>query len=93
MRYKEHVQDYRQNYRKSQFAKHLLEENHPLDPTEKTMSILHSTKKGKMLNTAEKLYIHKEMNAGNQLNDKSTIAPNKIFDTVLCYMTSQTTLH
>jgi hypothetical protein len=34
-RYKEHAQDYRQNYRKSQFAKYLLEENHILDPTEK----------------------------------------------------------
>jgi hypothetical protein len=47
------------------------------------MSILHSTKKGKILNTAEKFYIHKETNAGNQLNDKPTIAPNKIFDTIL----------
>jgi hypothetical protein len=87
-----HVQDYRHNYRKSQFAKHLLEENHPLDPIEKTMSTLHSIKKGKMLNTAEKFYIHKETNTGNQLNDKSTIASNKIFDTILRYMTSLTTL-
>jgi hypothetical protein len=57
------------------------------------MSILHSTKKGKMLSTTEKFYIYKETNTGNQLNDKSTIAPNKIFDTILCYTTSQTTLH
>jgi hypothetical protein len=47
------------------------------------MSILHSTKIGKMLNTAEKFYIYKETNTGNQLNDKSTMAPNKIFDTIL----------
>jgi hypothetical protein len=57
------------------------------------MSILHSTKKGKMLNPAEKFCIYKETNTGNQHNDKSAIAPNKIFDTILCYMTSQTTLH
>jgi hypothetical protein len=69
-RYEEHAQDYRKNYKKSQFAKHLLEENHPLNSTEKTMSILHSTKKGKMLNTAKKFYIYKETNRGNQLNDK-----------------------
>jgi hypothetical protein len=59
-----------------QFPKHLLEENHPVDSTEKTMSILHFTKKGRMLNTVEKLYIYKETNTGNQLNDKSAVTPN-----------------
>jgi hypothetical protein len=57
------------------------------------MSNLHSTKKGKMLNTVEKFYIYKETNTTNPLNDKSTVAPNKIFDAILHYMTSQTTLH
>jgi hypothetical protein len=46
-----------------------------------------------MLNTAEKFYICRETNTGNTLNDKSTTAPNKIFDTIFRYTTSQTTLH
>jgi hypothetical protein len=51
-------------------VKHLLEENHPLASLERTMSILHTTKKGKMLNTVEKFDIYKETNTNNQLNDK-----------------------
>jgi hypothetical protein len=48
------MQNYNQNYRKSQFAKHLLELNHPLGTPQQTMTILHTTKKGRMLNTIEK---------------------------------------
>jgi hypothetical protein len=47
------------------------------------MTILHTTKKGKMLNTIEKYYIYKEAHIDNQLNDRSTVTPNIIFDTIL----------
>jgi hypothetical protein len=68
---KEHMQYYRQNYKKSQFAKHLLEENHPLDSIEKTMSILQSTKKGKMLNTAENsTYTRRQTQATNSMTSQ-----------------------
>jgi hypothetical protein len=51
-RYKEHMQeDYSHNYRKSQFAKHLLELNHSPGTLEQTMTILHTAKKGRMLKT------------------------------------------
>jgi hypothetical protein len=52
------MQDYNQNYRKSQFAKHLLELNHPQGTPEQTMTILYTNKKGRMLNTIEKYYLH-----------------------------------
>jgi hypothetical protein len=52
--YKEHMQEYNQNYRKSQFAKHLLELNHPQGTLQQTMTILHTIKKGRMLNTIQK---------------------------------------
>jgi ABC-type microcin C transport system permease subunit YejE len=36
-----------------------------------------------MLNTIEKYYIHEETYYDNQLNDRATVTPNIIFDTVL----------
>ena len=50
---------------------------------ESTMDIKHTTNKGKMLNTMEKLYIYKETKIDNQLNDKCTVKRNKIFDTLI----------
>jgi hypothetical protein len=47
------------------------------------MSILHTTKKGRMLNTIEEYYIHEETYYDNQLNDKTTVTPNIILDTIL----------
>jgi hypothetical protein len=83
VRYEELAQDFRQNNKKSYFAKHLLENNHPLHSTEKTMDILHTTYKGRMLAVIEKFYIYKETASNNQLNDKLTVTPNIIFDTIL----------
>jgi hypothetical protein len=36
-----------------------------------------------MLNTIEKYYIHEETYYDNQLNDRATVTPKIIFDTVL----------
>jgi hypothetical protein len=36
-----------------------------------------------MLNNIEKYYIHEETYYDNQLNDRATVTPNIIFDTVL----------
>jgi len=49
------------------------------------MEVLHTATKGPMLNTLEKFCIYRETNKGNQLNDKNTVTPNAIFDTVLKY--------
>jgi hypothetical protein len=77
------MQDYNQNYRKSQFTKHLLELNHPPRTLERTMTILHTTKKERMLNTIQKYCIHEEAYNDNQLNDRATATPSIIFDTIL----------
>jgi hypothetical protein len=46
------------------------------------MDIINTTNKGKMLKTLEKFYIYKETSINNQLNDKCTVKPNVIFDTL-----------
>jgi hypothetical protein len=47
------------------------------------MSILHITKKGRMLNTMKKYYIPEETHYDNQLNDRATVTPKIIFNTIL----------
>jgi hypothetical protein len=54
------------------------------------MTILHTTKKGRMFNTIEKYYIYEETHNDNQLNVRSTVTPNIIFDMILCNMTPTT---
>jgi hypothetical protein len=76
VRFKEHAQDYKPRTKKSYFAKHLLECDHPFHPIEETMDIIHTTEKGRMLNVIETVI-------NNQLNDRSTVAHNVIFDTIL----------
>jgi hypothetical protein len=81
--YKEHMQDYRHNYKKSQFAKHLLELNHSPGTLQQTITILHTAKKGRLLNTIERYCILKEAHHDNELNDRATVTPNIIFDTII----------
>ena len=35
------------------------------------------------MDTIEKYYIYKETKNGNQINDKNTVKPNKIYDVVI----------
>jgi hypothetical protein len=47
------------------------------------MDIIHITNKGEMLNKMEKIYIYKEARIDNQINNKCTVKPNKIFDKLI----------
>ena len=47
------------------------------------MDVIHTTGKGKMLDTMEKFYIYKETRINNQIHDKCTVKPNVIFDTLI----------
>ena len=47
------------------------------------MDKMHITNKGNMLNSMENVYIYKEARIGNHINDKYTVKPNKIFDTLI----------
>jgi hypothetical protein len=76
------MQNYKHNYRKSQFAKHLLEVNHSPGTLEQTITVQHTAKKGRMLNTVEKYYILEEAHHDNQFNESATVTSNIIFYTI-----------
>jgi hypothetical protein len=65
------------------YGKYLMEHNHPFNPIENSMHILDTASKGRLLNTIENFYIHRETGANNQLNEKMTTKPNIIFDVIL----------
>jgi len=47
------------------------------------METIHITNKGRMMVTFERFYIFREIKLNNQINDKLTIKPNIIFDTIV----------
>jgi hypothetical protein len=47
------------------------------------MEVVHTAKKGRMLDILEKFYIYKETKHGNQINDKLTIQSNPIFEVLV----------
>jgi hypothetical protein len=58
-RYREHFHDYKYNIRKSNFATHLLDHKHSIGPITEIMEILHTTKKGRFMDTIEKFHIYR----------------------------------
>ena len=59
-RYCEHFRDYKCGNGNSKYAQHLLDNKHSISPIRETVNILHSIKKGKMMDTLEKFsYIHR----------------------------------
>jgi hypothetical protein len=50
---------------------------------EETMDVIHTTGRGRMLNVIEKYCIYKETAINNQINDRLTVTPNVITDTIL----------
>jgi hypothetical protein len=46
------------------------------------MEVLLTANKGKLMDTMERFYIYKETRLNNQINDKNTVKPNIIFETV-----------
>jgi len=82
VRFQEHFRDYKYA-NKSKFAQHLLDNKHSIGPTENIMNVIHTTSKGKMLDTMEKFYIYKKTRINNQINDKCTVKPNVVFETLI----------
>jgi hypothetical protein len=81
--FQEHFRDFKHNNNKSKFATHLLENKHSIGHINDIMEILFTTTKGKLMDTIEKFYIYKETRKNNQINDKNTITPKAIFDTII----------
>jgi len=50
---------------------------------ENIMDTIHITNKGRMMDTIEKYYIYRETKLNNQINDKLTVEPNIIFETLV----------
>jgi hypothetical protein len=82
VRFHEHFRDFKHNNNKSKFAMHLLENKHSIGHIS-DMKILYTTTKGRFMDTVEKFYIYKETHKNNQINDKNTVRPNAIFDTIV----------
>jgi len=82
-RFQEHYRDFRHNNAKSKFATHLLENQHSIGKINNIMEILHITKKGRAMDTIERYHIYKETKNGSQINDKNTVKPNRICETII----------
>jgi len=80
IKFQEHFHDYKYANKKSKSAQHLL---HAIGSIESIIDIIHTMGKGKMLHTMEKFHIYKVTQMNNQLNDKCTVKPNVIFETLI----------
>ena len=49
---------------------------------EEVMNVIHITNKGKMMDTLERYYIYRGKISNNHINDKLTLKPNAIFETI-----------
>ena len=90
IRYKEYAREYKYATNKSNYTKHLLDNQHTIKSMEECMAVLHATRKGPMLNTLERFYIYQATQNDNQLNDKNTVTPNPIFDAVIQHSKNET---
>ena len=78
-RYCEHFRDFKHANGNSKYAQHLIENRHSIGPINEIMNILHTIKKGKMMDTLEKFHIYNITKLVNQINDKNTIMQNILF--------------
>jgi hypothetical protein len=83
IRFQEHSRGFKYGNGKSRFAAHLLENKHSIGPIDNIMETLHTTGKGRMMDTLERFYVFRETKINNQINDRLTIKPNVIFETIV----------
>ena len=53
------------------------------------MDILHITDKGEIMNTLERFQFYNETKTANRTNDKCTVRPNTIFNTLILRYTNK----
>jgi hypothetical protein len=80
--FRKHFQDFKYGNSKSIFSVHLLENKHSIGPMDNIMETLHTTGKGRMMDTLERFYLCWETKI-NQINERLTIKPNIIFETIV----------
>jgi len=77
------LRDFKYSNGKSRFAAHLLGNKHSIGPMDNFMETLHTTGKGRMMDTLERFYIFRETKINNRINDRLTIKLNIIFETIV----------
>jgi hypothetical protein len=82
-RFKEHIQDIKNNRAKTGFSQHILNTGHEYNTIDNCMSIIKIQNKGKLLNTLEKFYIYKEQKTDNLLNENRMEPYNPIYELLL----------
>jgi hypothetical protein len=88
-RYREHINDIRQNKEKSGYSQHILNTGHRYGTIDDTMEILYKNKKGLLLNTVEQFYIYINKKQNSHLNDIYSDNYNPIYDTLFSYTVQQ----
>jgi hypothetical protein len=83
VRFKEHIQDTRNNKSNSKFAQHILDTGHTYNMIDQTIKVLHIEKKGHKLNTLERFEIYNLTKKSVQLNNTHTLTHNPIFDILI----------
>jgi hypothetical protein len=82
-RFKEHIQDIRNNRTKTGYSQHIINTGHEYGNIENTLNVLNVQKKGAFLNILEKFHICKTYKTYNLLNENSTDIYNPIFELLL----------
>ena len=62
---------------------HLIDNGHAFGPINETIEILHTIRKGNVMNTLENFHIYREAKNGTQINDRNTVAGNILFEVLL----------
>jgi hypothetical protein len=82
IRYREHVQDIKNNKSRTGFLHHILNTGHAYDSIENTLAILNFQEKDTYLNTLERFHIYKAKKMGGLLNDNYTDTYNPVFELI-----------
>jgi len=83
IRFREHNNDFKYANNRSTFAQQIINEGYSFGPMNDVMNIIHFVRKGKILDTLEKIYIYREIKNENQINDRLTAQSNPIFETIV----------
>jgi hypothetical protein len=82
-RFKENIQDIRNNRTNTGYSQHIINTGHEYGNIENTLNILNVQKKGAFLNTLEKFHIYQKQKTDNLLNESCTYTYNPIFEFLL----------
>jgi hypothetical protein len=62
-----------------------VRKNHSFGPIDTVLDVLQVVEKGALMDTLEKYHIHRITSLGTQINDRSTMSRNPLFDTLFQY--------